>query len=85
MTHKEAIAMFKEVKQGELVVTIGRRTVVVNGTLSSASSKKNVVPPMKSIKSLSPESSANSPTTASALRQSSTSVFSIKEVCGQRH
>ena len=26
LTHQEAIAMFKEVKQGQIVVTIGRRT-----------------------------------------------------------
>ena len=28
MTHSEAIGLFKEVKQGELVVVIGRRTLL---------------------------------------------------------
>ena len=34
LTHQEAISMFKEVKQGQIVVTIGRRTPAKKKTIT---------------------------------------------------
>ena len=34
LTHQEAISMFKEVKQGQIIVTIGRRTPAKKKTIT---------------------------------------------------
>ena len=39
MTHQEAIGLFKEVKKGPVVVTIGRRTSTASVTASNLSIK----------------------------------------------
>ena len=42
MTHQEAISLFKEVKQGELVLTIGRRNSNHTNTATTIEDLNNI-------------------------------------------
>ena len=41
MTHQEAISLFKEVKQGEILLTIGRRNSTTTNTANTTNDEVN--------------------------------------------